>query len=207
MKSIIDRIIEKEWRMFQDINKGHARADCQENPEMFARMRRAQFGAWSEEACRSYEQDLISAEAAGRNLPEEKYIHMMARCTPEDYAALCGRLPELPPEYLRLAEAVNCRLMDEIRVMREKYPFLNRIGRPLEPSGDNAVDTSVETYQLGELLTYSQQTLNALLRHIDALKAQGDSLAMHIQLASLQALGFYSFEDAAELVMRQKPLG
>ena len=72
------------------------------------------------------EQDLISAEAAGRNLPEEKYIHMMARRTPEDYAAFCVRLPELPPEHLRLAETVNRRLMDELRAMREKYPLLNR---------------------------------------------------------------------------------
>ena len=97
--------------------------------------------------------------------------------------------------------------MDEIRVMREKYPFLNRIGRPLEPSGDNAADTSVGTYQLGELLTYSQQTLNALLRHIDALKAQGDSLAMQIQLVSLQTTGVSSFEDAAELVAYGRPVG
>ncbi|MDE7245576.1 MAG: DUF4125 family protein, partial [Oscillospiraceae bacterium] len=102
-----------------------------------------------------------------------------------------------------LAQTVNRRLIAEARVLWEQYPFLNRTGRPLEASSDTAADTSVETYQLGELLTYSQQTLKALLHHIEMLEAQGESLAMKIQLISLQAMGFQSFEDAAAFVMRQ----
>lgn len=201
MKSTIDRIIEKEWRMFQAVNEGQARAGCQEDPKTFALMRRSQFGAWSEEACRSYEQDLSEAAASGRNLLEEKYIHMMASCTPEEYEELKARLPELPPEHRELAQMVNRRLMAEARAMREAHPFLNQIGRPLEASGDTAYATSIETYQLGELLTYSRQTLEALLRHIEALEAEGGSLAENIQLACLQAMGFYSFEDAAALIL------
>ena len=153
MEFIISRIIEKEWQMFQAVNKGLARADCQDDPETFARMRCAQFLSWNEEACRSYEQDLINAEAEGRNLVEEKYIHMMAHCAEDGYAELKARLPQMTQEHKALVQAVNCRLMAETRVMREQYPFLNRTGRPLEASSDTISDTSLETYQLGELMT------------------------------------------------------
>lgn len=202
MEATISRIIEKEWRMFQAVNAGLARADCQQTPETFARMRCAQFLAWNEETCRSYEQDLIHAEADNQNLLEHKYIHMMARCAPKNYEALKARLPQRTPEHKALAQKVNRCLMAEARLVRKQYPFLNRIGRPLDASGDTEMDTSVETYQLGELLTYSQQTLRSLLRHIEDLEKRGESLAMQIQLISLQALGFRSFEDAAELVAR-----
>lgn len=204
MEPIIESIIEKEWRMFQAVNAGQARADCQEDPNAFALMRHSQFCAWSGEACRCYEQDLANAAAEGRNLLEEKYIHMMASCTPEGYAKLENRLPALAPEHRAFAEKVNRRLMDEARTMREKHPFLNRIGRPLEADGDTAFATSIETYQLGELLTYSMETLEALLRHIEALETRGESLAENIQLACLKAMGFYSFEDAAALVLHKK---
>ena len=81
MEFIISSILEKEWQMFQAVNSGLARTDCQDDPDTFARMRCAQFLTWSEEACRSYEQDLTNAEAEGRNLVEEKYIHIMENIT------------------------------------------------------------------------------------------------------------------------------
>ncbi len=198
MESVISNIVEKEWQMFQAVNQGKIRASCQEDPETFVRMRAAQFLAWNEETCRSYEKDLDEAEREGRNLLEEKYIHMMAHCTPEGYAALKKHLPQLTPEHEALAQTVNNHLIAETKALRSQYPFLNRVGRPLETSEDTVDDTSLETYQLGELLTYSRQTLNSLLRYIEDLEAQGESLAMRIQLLSLQAVGFCSFEDAAE---------
>lgn len=200
MEFIIISILEKEWQMFQAVNRGLARADCQDDPETFARMRCAQFLTWSEEACRSYEQDLTNAEAEGRNLVEEKYIHMMEHCEKGRYAELKSRLPQITPEHKALAQTVNCRLITEAKTLREQYPFLNRTGRPLESASDTAADTSLETYQLGELLTYSRQTLELLLSHIETLEARGESLAMQIQLLSLQAVGFQSIEEAAASV-------
>lgn len=198
---MINHIIEKEWRMFQMVNAGMAQAGCQQDPKTFALMCRAQFCAWNEASCNSYDKDLDEAEAADRNLLEEKYIHMMASCAPEDYAILKTRLPELETAHIQLAKRVNGRLMVQVRAMREAYPFLNRIGRPLDSRWDSAIATSVETYQLGELLTYSDRTLKALFQHIDDLELKGKSLAEQIQLACLKSMSFYSFEDAAALVL------
>lgn len=201
METIIDQIIAIEWRMFHSVNEGQEKAGCQEDPATFSLMRRSQFDAWSEDACRSYLQDLTAAEASGRNLPEEKYIHMMARCTPEAYGPLAGRLPAVTAAHRLLAQAVNTRLMDQAAALRKTWPFLDRIGRPLYAAGDSPADTSIETYQLGELLTYSQRTLGLLLSHIESQAAQGISLAETIQLNCLRRMGFRSFADASALVM------
>ena len=69
-------ITEIEWEMFESVNEGGPRADCQEDRETFMAMRRAQFYAWPENVRESYLDDLILAVAQGRNLIAEKYIHI-----------------------------------------------------------------------------------------------------------------------------------
>ena len=201
-EKLIERIISKEWEMFHSVNEGQQKASCQENPETFAAMRRSQFENWSEAVCASYEEDLDRAKREGRNLPEEKYIHMMARCTPKAYGPLADRLPKITMEHWGLAQSINERMLKQAAALREQYPFLARIGRPLYATGgDNVMDTSIETYQLGELLTYSEKTLNLLSDYIETLAAQGVSLAEKVQLSALQAIGLPSFQVAEQVVL------
>lgn len=202
LETLIDRIVDKEWEMFHNVNQGMPKAGCQENYSTFSAMRRSQFENWSQAACASYEEDLDTARREGRNLPAEKYIHMMARCTPEAYAPLAGSLPKISMERWELAQALNVRLLEQAAAMREKYPFLARIGRPLySEGGDNVCDTSIETYQLGEFLTYSEKTLRLLAEHLETLARDGISLAEKIQLSALQAIGLPTFEAAEQAVM------
>ncbi len=196
----IDSIVRKEWEMFRAVNGDGPKASCQNDPGTFYAMRRGQFTPWSDEALRSYEADLDEAIAAGRNLPEEKYIRMMEHTEPEDYEALRHRLPPADPEQLRLARALNERLLAQAATMRKAHPFLDIIGRPLYSEGDGRYDTSVETYQLGELMGYSARTLALLTEHLGALEARGISLAEEMQLASLRMSGFPDFESAERAV-------
>jgi hypothetical protein len=78
----IDKIISIEWEMFTSVNEGQARASCQDDRRTFEGMRAAQFHAWQASAVESYLEDLGAAESAGRNLVEEKYIHMMKTTEP-----------------------------------------------------------------------------------------------------------------------------
>lgn len=199
----IERIIEKEWSMFHSVNEGQQKASCQESPQTFAAMRRCQFLAWSEAACQSYERDLDAAAAAGRNLPEEKYIHMMASCTPERYELVKDRLPEISDEQRTLAKQLTDRLMEQTEVMRAQWPFLGVIGRPVHADADDEYNTSIETYNLGEFLTYSPETLRLLLEHVEAQAAKGISFAEDIELRCLQAMGCRSFEHAQQVVLQQ----
>lgn len=201
---VIEEIIGAEWPMFHTVN-GEDRADCQENPAVFRAMRGAQFRAWTEEACESYLADLRRAQAEGRNLAREKYIRMMRTTDPEGYAAFAAELPPVSEEKARLVSAVWAHMLEETEAMREKYPAVALGGRPLRAGeeGEAGDWASIETYQTGELLTYSEETLRALLAHIEALKKQGRSLAFEIQENSVMAMGYPSMEAAEKAIAYQ----
>lgn len=192
---IIDAIIDKEWPMFHSVN-GDTRTDCQDDRPMFEAMRRAQFSAWSDAAAESYLRDLEEAAASGRNLAREKYIRMMKSTDPEGYKAFCGELPALTAEQGKLIEAIWAHLLAQTERLREHYPAVALGGRPLHAEEEVDGWASIETYQCGELATYSEKTLAALLAHIEALEAGGEDLARLIQERSVVALGYRSLEDA-----------
>ena len=167
-KELLDQIAEKEWKMFRVVN-GEDHVACQEDEGTFKAMRKAQFSAWSKEAAESYLQDLEEAEAQGRNLIREKYIRMMESTQPEGYKAFCGELPQLSAEQEALTAELWQHFKAQTERMRETYPALALGGRPLLASEETNGWASIETYQTGELKTYSERTLRALLAHMEAL--------------------------------------
>lgn len=196
MRELIDGIIVCEWNMFQAVNEGGPRADCQEDPQTFDAMRRAQFSAWSEDAARSYACDLAQAQTAGRNLVAEKYIHMMRNTDPDSYAELIKSIPAPTERAVELAGRICGKMIAQTAVLHAKFPKISDSGRPLTSEHDSYFATSIETYQTSELLTYSESTLAALSAHIDALEAAGESLAEKILLGSIMYYGYKSLEQA-----------
>ena len=201
-KELLEQIAEKEWKMFQVVN-GSDHVSCQEDEGTFKAMRRAQFSAWSPEAAESYLRDLEAAEAQGRNLLREKYIRMMASTQPEGYAVFCGELPQLTPEQEALTAELWKHFLAQTERMREKYPALALGGRPLLASEETDGWASIETYQTGELKTYSEATLRALLAHMVALEEQGVDLAFQIQKNSITCMGYQSMEQAEQAIALQ----
>lgn len=194
--TIIDQIIEKEWPMFHTVN-GESRVDCQEDRQTFYAMRRAQFSAWSRQAAESYLRDLEEAERTGRNLIREKYIRMMKSTDPRGYEALKGQLPPVSEQAEQLAAAIWGHFLTQTLRMREKYPAVALGGRPLlacEEGGDGWA--SIETYQTSELKTCSEDTLEALLAHVEALERQGVDIVRRIQENSVTCLGYRSLDEA-----------
>lgn len=198
-KNIVEQIIEKEWPMFHTVN-GTERVGCQEDYRTFAAMRRAQFSTWSDEAAENYLQDLIQAEGKGRNLVREKYIRMMKITDPVGYEHFQQELPPVSAEGERLAAEIWQHMLQQTKRMREKYPDIAQGGRPLYSGeeGEYGGWASIETYQMGELLTYSEKTLQALLRHIEELEREGRDLAFEIQLRSIQKIDNASAGDTEQ---------
>jgi hypothetical protein len=193
----VEQIVFLEWNMFQLVNEGTgARADCQDDYETFAGMRRGQYAAWSETAREAYLTDLIVAAQAGRNLIAEKYIHMMRPTSPARYAELAKDIVLPNARAQALAGEICAKLLEQTVKLREAYPYVSGSGRPLRTSEDYSGVTSIETYQLGELYTYSEATLTALREHIAALEAQGVSLAEEILLNSVKFYGYKTLEEA-----------
>ncbi len=196
-KSLVEEIIRLEWPMFREVN-GDERADCQKNYPMFVAMRGAQFAAWDEASLLSYRGDLEAAVLAGRNLLRDKYIHMMETTEPEHYAHFRRELPPVSQRKRDLAAAIWEILLPQTVEFRQKYPAIARLGRPLLASQERNGYASVETYEKGELLTYSEETLEKLLRHIRAQAERGISFAAEIQERGLRNQGYDSPEEAEE---------
>jgi len=192
---IIDKIVSIEWSMFTSVNEGKDRASCQEDRKTFIGMRAAQFSAWPLKALASYLDDLEKARQNGRNLLEEKYIHMMKTTDPSRYGALLSRVTQPTGISRALAREAADKLLEQTRALFEKYPHVSGRGRPLYSTLDKE-GASIETYQLCELLTYSEATLAALCEHIAALEKDGVSLARVIFENTVMFYGYDSLETA-----------
>ena len=200
--ALLDKIVEKEWAMFEAVN-GADHVSCQEDRPTFEAMRRAQFSAWSRAAAESYLRDLEAAEAQGRNLVREKYIRMMESTQPEGYEAFKGELPALSEAQEALVKELWGHFLAQTERMREKYPAVALGGRPLHANEERDGYASIETYQVGELKTYSEETLRALLSHMEALEEEGVDLAFQIQRNSVTCMGYETMEDAERAIAFQ----
>ncbi len=201
-EKIIESIIELEWPMFREVN-WDTRADCQENYPMFVNMRTAQFSAWNGEALSAYREDLRAAEGEGRNLLRDKYIHMMASTDPAGYLHFLPELPPVSEEKKQLVEAIWQIMLPQTVELRRKYPNVGKLGRPLLSADERNGYASVETYEKGELLTYSEKTLRALLAWIRGQAEAGVSVAAQIQESGILSVGYASMEEAEEDAKRQ----
>lgn len=195
-KQIIDKLIKLEWKMFSSVNEGGPKADCQEDPDTFYGMRYGQFSAWSDEAVNCYLADVEKATSEGRNLAMEKYIHMMKTTQPSQYDILVKRCVYPSPEAVELAQKITDKLIAQTEVLHKEFPYVSGSGRPLYSTADFRGFISVETYQKGELFTYSLDTLKALWAHLCALEAEGKSLARNILENSVMHYGYKCLEDA-----------
>ncbi len=202
-KIIREQIAAAEWEMFQATHQKGGRASCQDDWDTFYRMRLAQFNAWSDQAAESYLEDLRAAGAQGRNLIAEKYLHMMEHTYPAEYEAQKHFLPSLSEEKRMLANEICDEMIAQTIPLRQAFPHVSETGRPLFRSEDRPGVTSIQTYQLGELLTYSEKTLQLLKKHLFVLQAEGRSLAEEVMSRSVCSYGFSSLGDAERYLAKR----
>ncbi len=194
------QIIDTEWAMFDAVDNIGGRAGCQDDRETFVLMRASQLDAWTEELRRSYLDDLREAKAESRNPLSEKYGYMMERTDPEGYAAIAPSLPPRSPEKLALIAQITPIQVKWRFELGHKYPVLSGRGRSADRDADSLYATSFETYLLGELSTYSEQTLTLYLDYVLALDAQGKSLNEMILENTTRLYGYPSPEAAEQAV-------
>lgn len=193
----VSTLIQYEWDMLQEVVNVDGRADCQDDPHTFAIMRKSQFEAWEPEVRESYFEDLQIAKSEGRNLLFEKYAHMMQNTEPWCISAAIA-LPEISADKERQVQALNKRMLLEAERCAQKYPKLMGRGRPLHAGVRDKWDISIETYQIGELRTYSERTLSVLTDQIDQWEADGRSLVETILLNTVLHHGYTNLEQAEE---------
>ena len=203
MEDIIESIIQMEWEFFDKVENEGGRASCQDNWETFSKMRRSQYMAWPEPLLESWKSDLVRANEEGRNPLTEKYGYMMCISDPEGNEETALRLPSVSPEKIDTARRIVDRLIPQNEVFRAKYPRISGRGRPLRTSEEPAAGwTSIETYELGELWTYSQKTLELFEANLDAFEKEGKSYPETVVENGLKLRGFKSLEEAEAILAR-----
>jgi hypothetical protein len=200
---VLREILDLEWEMFHTVQGVDGPAPCQQDRATFEIMRSSQLAAWNEAVAESYRDDLRRARAAGRNLMTEKYARMMEYTSACEYRRLGPSLPDLEEGVAPLLERLSnlsVRWMEEVA---EKYPHVAAQGRPIRNSGDSQHTPSFETYNRGELATYSLKTLQLLEEHFLKLEAEGRNAA-EIILADTAAQRGYASLERAEAVQRAR---
>ena len=187
-EDMIDSIIEAEWKMFQDVPNIGGRAACQDDLETFRIMRAGQSASWSDATLESYLDDLDEAKRSGRNLLTEKYARMMRSTSPSEYARI-----ELIEQIVKIVLGWEQELL-------EKYPYIIKRSRPLFSTEDSVGVTSMETYLMGELSTYSLRTLELYVDHIQKEQLENINGSAVTLLHMMKQYGFGSLEEANEKI-------
>lgn len=197
-EALIAKIIDLEWNMFHNVSSIGGKASCQDNPETFKIMRHSQAVSWSEDTLESYLNDLSKAQEDKRNLLTEKYARMMQYTSPFEYADIEHRLPPLDPEIFLLIDKIVKIVMGWEEELSVKFPNILKRGRPIYSTNDSIFVTSVETYLRGELMTYSQRTLELYYQNV--LKQQSEHIngSEITLLYMVKQYGFNSLEEANE---------
>ena len=199
----ISRIVDMEWNMFQNVNNIGGRASCQEDYDTFKINRYSQAENWSEAALKSYLADLEQADRDGRNLLSEKYARMMASTSPSEYERIAHLLPLLDDEILSLVDKITNIVIEWEEAVANTYPYIAKRGRSLRSSQDTPFATSVETYLRGELMTYSQRTLELICEHYLQQKSAGLNGSEIILDRMVKRYGYGSLREANDALIKR----
>ena len=193
-EKIIKKILEKEWKYFSNLNNIGGRADCQDNREDFIIMRKSQWETFNEETLLSYLEDLNS-----KNNPLfQKYAQMMKYNSPEEYEKIKDILEKASDEKTDLVNKIMFIYMEWEKEFFERYPIFSSMGRPLYSSEDDNIETSIETYLRGELLSYSEKTLKLYLNYVIDNKEKNINLAIKNMDNLARMQGFNDSDEVEE---------
>ena len=193
-EKIIKKILEKEWKYFSNLNNIGGRADCQDNREDFIIMRKSQWETFNEETLLSYLEDLNS-----KNNPLfQKYAQMMKYNSPEEYEKIKDILEKASDEKTDLVNKIMFIYMEWEKEFFESYPIFSSMGRPLYSSEDDNIETSIETYLRGELLSYSEKTLKLYLNYVIDNKEKNINLAIKNMDNLARMQGFNDSDEVEE---------
>lgn len=199
---LINRIIQTEWMMFDRVENQGGRAACQDDAWTFYAMRYSQHNAFSEATLTSYEQDLQTAQQEGRNLLFEKYAYMMEYTDPAYFKEkLRLVLPAVSEEKAALVEEIAELSVEFQLEFEQNYPYFAKAGRPV--TGTEGSQVSLNVYAIGELKTYSVNTLKLYLQDMQQSRRSGINTAFLIHRSTAEFYGYESIEAAEERLKNQ----
>ncbi|MBS4913114.1 MAG: DUF4125 family protein [Veillonella sp.] len=178
MNTLIQNIITQEWECFSSTQNIGAPAGCQSQKGNFYASRTAYWSMYPEDVLQYYSLDLVHAKNARLNIVAQKYAYMMAYTDPEYFKTIQPLLPPISPQKVKYVEAIMVIYLQWELALETSHPQLFHGHRPLLAKEDSKTVTSVETYMRGELQTYSEQTLKAILEHFLMELSKGNNVLL-----------------------------
>ncbi len=195
-ESLVDEIVQMEWERFDKVeNVGGQRAECQDNWNTFAIMRKSQFLTWNDELLLSYMTDFKKANARNWNMVTEKYGRMMISTDSDAYEKLQKYFPEVSEKKAAIIEEIVKIQVSWMEAFAEQYPKSAGSARSIHTEEDSLYNTSYETYLRGELSTYSDKTVELYGRFIVEIYEKQENLAVNIITNTALLYGYESLDD------------
>ena len=118
--------------------------------------------------------------------------------SPQKYEKVKDILENPSENKITLIEKIMSIYMEWEEEFFKRYPIFSSMGRPLYSTEDDNIETSIETYLRGELLSYSEKTLQLYLKYILEMKEKDINLAIKNMdnLANMQ--GFKNSDEVEE---------
>lgn len=196
-EKLVFEITQLEWDMFQRVYNTGGRAECQDNPDTFFKMRMSQWLAYSEEVLESYKADCLKAIENGDNLLWQKYARMMETTYPEEYEGVKQYLPEISDEDRAKIEELVKIHTEWDAWMAEHYPNIRKRGRVTRTAEDSPeAGSSSESYLRCELMTYSEKTRDLIYKEIKQAYENGENILKDIIANETRFYGYESLEEA-----------
>lgn len=187
-----------EFRAFDAVNNQGGRAECQNNWPTFRIMRMSQYLTWTKDMLVQYITDFEGVISEGRNMITEKYGYMMETTAPEEFKRIKDKLPPVPENKKKLVSELTKIETGWMEEFASKYPRLSQNARLIHTSDDRGFDTSSETYQRGELYSYSDRMLLMYGRFIASLCRSNINLTIKIMENTVKMYGYRDLDDAEE---------
>lgn len=199
-RDLVEQLVKEEWDFFQKVQGENGRASCQDDWKTFHVMRAGQALAWNDDIVQSWLDDLADYRKQGRNPMMEKYARMMEYTEPAEYEKIKPLLPSVDETNYALARHLTDCMVAWVEQAREQYPNVCGAGRPLHSNEDSDAETSLETYDLCELQTYSMKTLQLLADRYDEAQEQGENLYVTTQENTAKLQGYGSLAEAERVL-------
>lgn len=201
MDTSVQELLDLEWRLFDAAPQAGQRSARQEDREEFCIIRSAQLSIWPPELRESWRQDLLNAQAEGRNPINEKYIYMLERVDRKQYNALNSDLPATSMEKLWLVDWICSAEVTWQETLMQKYPHLTQNSRAIHRDVDTQENVSFETFLRGELMCCSVNTLRLYARQVEKAQKAGRNLCETMLENTVRQLEYESLEAAEEDIL------
>ena len=201
MDTSVQELLDLEWRLFDAAPQAGQRPARPEDREQFCIIRSAQLSIWPPELRESWRQDLLNAQAEGRNLINEKYIYMLERVNQKQCDKVSSDIPAANIEKLWLVDWICTAEIAWQETLVQKYPHLTQNSRAIHTSADTRENVSFETFLRGELMCCSVNTLRLYARQVEKAQKAGRNLCETMLENTVRQLGYESLEAAEEGIL------